>query len=149
MHLWRVFFLSSSLAPSAPLLLLLCFTLWHMNILSFSASHKAQHYEALHGRTLSRQVWPHGLLWDLWAGSQWRVRLLLFFFFFDTSRGWAYISYYLVLDATSANIWLISLNVSLFPATSLLLWTTEMGCPATARSSYIRSDHVPSFILKD
>lgn len=103
MHLhWRVFFLSSSLVPSAPLplllLLLLCFTLSHMNILSFSAGHKAQHYEALHGRTLSRQVWPHGLLWDLWAGSQRRVSLLfwiyLFIYFFGNSKRWSYISLY-------------------------------------------------------
>lgn len=34
-----------------------------------------------------------------------------------------------------------------FPATSLLWWTTEAGCPATARSSYIRSDHRLSFFL--
>lgn len=45
-----------------------------------SAGHKAQHYEALHSRTLSRKVWPHGLFWDLWAGSQWRVSLVFFFF---------------------------------------------------------------------
>lgn len=122
-------------------LLLLYFILSHMNILFFSAGHKAQHYEALHGRTLSRQVWPHGLLWDLWAGSQRRVSLL-FFFHFNTSNEWTYISHYI------ANIWLISLNISLLcPATFLLLWTTEVGCPATAPSSYIRSDHVLSFIL--
>lgn len=41
----------------------------------------------------------------------------------------------------------IALITSLFPATSLLLWTTEAGCPATARSSYIRSGCGPSFIL--
>lgn len=37
--------------------------------------------------------------------------------------------------------------ISPFPATSLLWWTTEEGCPATARSSYIRSDHRLSSFL--
>lgn len=146
LHLWRVFLLSSSLAPSAPVLLLLRFTLTH-EYLTLQCQPQSS---ALWSAPQQDPVTPSMTSWSSLRYVSWKPtesKLFFFFYFFDTSKEWTYSSRYIVLAATSGNIWLISLNIFLFPATSLLLWTTEVGCPATARSSYIRSDHVLSFIL--
>lgn len=65
---------------------------------------------------------------------------------------WFYIHYiwfYIYYCNEKMNVEILTLNVfiiSLSPVTSLLLLTTEAGCPATAPSSYIRSEHVIAII---
>lgn len=117
----------------------LCHTFISSGLFSPSAGHKAQHYDSLHGRTLPRQVWPHGLLWDLRAGSERRVSLP--FHFYTPKRSTRQI-------IKNTEVTFNVLIVSLFLATSQLLLTTEVGCPATEPSFYIRSDHVTPVIYK-
>lgn len=135
LHLRHLFFLSSSLTPSAPLLpCLLRFILSCMDIPQCQPQSSA-----LWRVPRQDPVTPSMTSWFSLRSVSWKPM---------ESKSPLFISFYPLLqqigDLFPLNIGALAFIAPIlfpFPATSLLWWTTEAGCPATARSSYIRSEH--------